>query len=186
LALSAKIFRFQVELSDIDRGVYESLDLRVAKHPSEDEERVVVRVLARALAHETGLEFGRGLSNVEEPALWTHTATGEVCTWIDVGAPSAARLHRASKAADRVLVFTHKPTATLSREWSARAIHRAREVIVVRLGELFIRELAERLGRTVTWFVIIQDGRIGVSVDGQEVACDVVQTTLHDFLDGAS
>ncbi|MBL4686632.1 MAG: YaeQ family protein, partial [Nannocystaceae bacterium] len=89
MALTATVHRFEIELADIDRGVYESLDLRVARHPSEDEARVVVRVLARAIAHEDGLEFGRGLSTVEDPALWTRTPTGEVATWIDVGLPSA-------------------------------------------------------------------------------------------------
>ena len=104
MALSSTIRTFTVELADVDRGVYETLDLRVAQHPSETVDRLTVRVLARCLAHEENLEFGRGLSEVEDPALWSTDNTGEVMLWVDVGAPSAERVHRASKRSARVMV----------------------------------------------------------------------------------
>lgn len=184
MALTATVHRFEIELADIDRGVYESLDFRVARHPSEDEARVVVRVLARAVAHEDGLEFGRGLSTVEDPALWTRTPTGEVATWIDVGLPSAERLHRASKRADRVLVFTHKLDTALSKTWSSRSVHRAETIEIVRLPIDFVTDLAEQLERNVRWYITVQDGLVSVthgerSIDGQLRRC-----SLAEFLDG--
>ncbi len=163
MATSATIYRFQLELSDIDRSVYETLDLRVARHPSEDEERMVVRVLARAIAHEEGLEFGRGISNTDDAGLWAHTLTGQVGTWIDIGLPAAERLHRASKASERLLVFTHKPEAILRKEWRTRKIHRAAEIQVYRLPEDMVRRLADGIGRKANWFVTIHDGVLSVT-----------------------
>ncbi len=139
MGTTATIYRIQLELSDIDRHVYETLDLRVAQHPSEDGERLVVRVLARALAHEEGLDFGRGLSKAEDAALWTHAPTGEIETWIDVGVPSAERLHRASKRAGKLLVFTHKSETSLRKEWGSRRIHQAQAIALYRLPPDFMR-----------------------------------------------
>ena len=84
MALTSTIHRFQIQLSDVDRGVYESLDLRVAQHPSESAQRMLARVLAYALRHEEGIDFGRGLSTVEEPALWVKDLRGEVEDQIQV------------------------------------------------------------------------------------------------------
>ena len=98
MGVRSTLYRFLVDFSDIDHGVYETLDLRAAQHPSLEEDRLVVRVLARAIAHEEGLEFGRGLSTPEDAGLIKMTITGQIGTWIDVGLPSAERLHRASKA----------------------------------------------------------------------------------------
>ncbi len=164
LGSTSVIFRFQVELSDIDRGIYESLDLRVAQHPSEEEDRMVVRVLARALAHEEGLEFGRGLSNPEEPAMWAHGLTGQVSTWIDVGLPSAERLHKASKACSKLLVFSAKPTDSLLKEWRKRKIHKADDIQIHRLDPAFVEKLARHVDRRTTWYVTVQDHELSVSV----------------------
>ena len=169
MGTAATIYRFQIELSDIDRSVYETLELRVARHASEDAERLVVRALARAIVHEDGLVFGRGLSNPEDAALWTHSATGEIDTWIDVGQPTADRLHRASKAARRLLVFTHKPGAALRKEWRTRKIHRADEVLVHQLPPKLVAALAESLERRVSWYVTLQDRMLGVTVGEQSL-----------------
>jgi uncharacterized protein YaeQ len=182
LALSSTLYRFQVELADIDRGIYESLDLRVAQHPSESEERMVVRVLARALAHEEGLEFGRGLSNVEDPALVKKSMTSEVEIWIDVGIPGADRLHRASKRADRVLVFTHKLKVALRKEWSSRSIHGADRIEVYQLDPGMISSLTEQLARSVTWYLTVQDGNLSVAEGERSVEGPVRKQSLADFL----
>ncbi|MEM6991146.1 MAG: YaeQ family protein [Myxococcota bacterium] len=186
MALSATLHRFQIELADIDRGVYDSLDLRVARHPSEDAERVVVRVLARALAHEEGLEFGRGLSTVEDAALWTRSPHGEITTWIDVGIPAAERLHRASKRAGRVLVVTHKPEMALRQAWSSREIHRAEAIEVIQLDPSLVAAIADPLDRTESWYVTVQDGLLSVARD--ERSCDgaLRRSPLSHFVDGAA
>src|SRR5688572_9562851 len=97
MALSATMRRFEIALADSDRGVYEDLDLRVAQHPSESDRYLVARVLARALEHAEGVTFTRGLDADDEPALWQRDLRNDLQSWIEVGSPSADRLHRASK-----------------------------------------------------------------------------------------
>src|SRR6266571_4484237 len=108
MALTATVYNFDIDLSDTDRNVYETLALRVAQHPSESDEYLVTRVLAYALELTDGIAFSRGISDPEEPALAVRDLTGAIQTWIEIGAPDAARLHKASKAASRVVVYTHK------------------------------------------------------------------------------
>ncbi|MEE9384049.1 MAG: YaeQ family protein [Nannocystaceae bacterium] len=182
MAQSATMYRFHIDLSDIDHGLYESLDLRVARHPSEDEDRVVVRVLARAIAHEPGLAFGRGLSNVEDAALWRHSPAGEIETWIEVGMPSADRLHRASKAARTLRVFTDKPAVLLRKAWSSRVVHGATQIEIVQLPRGLVRELARNLGQNVTWYLMLQDGQIQVASEEHSVDGPLTRLSLQDFL----
>ena len=113
MALTATIYSFGIELADSDRNVYESLALRVARHPSESEEYLLTRVLAYALEFTEGIEFSRGLSEPDEPAISVRDLTGAIRSWIDIGTPDAGRLHKACKAAPRVAVYTHKDPAQL-------------------------------------------------------------------------
>src|SRR5436190_9797021 len=99
MALNATIYNFDVELADSDRQVYESLALRVARHPSESEEHLVARLLAYLLEFTEGIEFSRGVSTPDQPAIAVRDLTGAIATWIDIGTPDAERLHKASKAA---------------------------------------------------------------------------------------
>ena len=101
MALNATIYNFDVELADNDRQVYESLALRVARHPSESEEYLVARLLAYLLEFAEGIEFSRGVSTPDEPAIAVRDLTGAIATWIDIGTPDAERLHKASKASGR-------------------------------------------------------------------------------------
>ncbi len=165
MAQTATIHTLQVELSDIDRNIYESLSLRVAQHPSEDMPRMVARVLAYCLLYEADLEFGRGLSNVEEPALWRRLPDGRIAHWVDVGHPSADRLHRASKAADKLSIVTHKELGQLQREAAKRAIHRADEIDVWRLPGALVSALAALTTRKSQWVVVHAEGGLMVTVD---------------------
>src|ERR1700761_4125642 len=113
MALGATIYSFKIDLADSDRGVYAALDLRVARHPSETEDHLLTRVVAYCLEYAEGIAFGSGLSDSDQPAISVHDLTGALTTWIDIGAPEAARLHRASKASPRVAVYTHKDGAQL-------------------------------------------------------------------------
>ena len=109
MAQTATVFSFEVELAHVDRGVYDSLAFRVAQHPSETEEALLTRVLAYCLEYTDGIQFSsQGLSEPDEPPVSIRDATGALRVWIDIGVPDAARLHKASKAADRVVVYTHK------------------------------------------------------------------------------
>src|SRR5689334_12641398 len=128
MALQATVRRLKVQLSDVDRGVYETLDLRLAQHPSETELFLVTRALAYCLSFEEGIAFGHGLSNVDEPALWVREPDGRLKAWIEVGTPSAERLHRAAKAAPRVCIFTQHDPQLILREAAKTPIHRADEI----------------------------------------------------------
>src|SRR3954471_2489282 len=107
MALTATIYNFDVALADVDRGVYETLSFRVACQPSETEEYLISRVLAYCLEYAEGIGFSKGIAEPEVPALFVRDLTGAMRVWIDVGAPDAARLHKASKASPRVAIYTH-------------------------------------------------------------------------------
>ena len=182
MALGATVRNFAIELAHIDRNIYETIEFRLAQHPSENANRVVIRVLARALAHEEGLEFGRGLSNVEEPALWLKDPQGQIKLWIDVGAPSAQRLHRANKQADRVWVFTDKNTIGLKKEWGGQRIHRAEEIPIVLFPPTFTGALAESIEKQNQWALTITDGYLNVGYADKSVDTQLEQTTISEFI----
>jgi uncharacterized protein YaeQ len=115
MALSSTVFTFEIDLSDADRGVYENLSLRVARHPSESDEFLIARVLAYCLEYQAGIDFSRGLCDADDPPIVVKDLTGSLRAWIDVGTPSAERLHRASKVAPRVAVTFTRSTRSGSR-----------------------------------------------------------------------
>lgn len=96
MALTSTMYNVSIEVSDVDRGVYQTLDLRLAMHPSETAEYMATRLLAYCLEWEEGIEFTAGLSNGDEPAIVVRDLTGRITAWIEVGMPDADRLHRAS------------------------------------------------------------------------------------------
>src|SRR5207244_13516427 len=105
MALGDTIYVFAIELANSDSSVYESLRVRVARHPSETPEHMLTRVLAYCLEYTEGIALSNGLSEPHEPAIAVRDLTGVLKAWIDGGAPDAMRLHRASKAAPRVAVY---------------------------------------------------------------------------------
>src|SRR5436190_23876663 len=128
--------KFEIALADSDRGVYDDLELRVAQHPSESERYLVARVIARALEHAEGLEFAKGgVSNDDEPALIQRDLRGDLVAWIEIGSPSADRLHRATKAAPRVAVYTWKDAERLVAAIAERKVHRAEDLELYALDE---------------------------------------------------
>jgi uncharacterized protein YaeQ len=164
VALTATIHHFHIDLADADRRRYESLALRVARHPSESEERLLARVLAYALEYTEGIEFSRGLSDPEEPAISVRDATGAVRAWIDVGSPDAARLHKAAKASPRVAVYVHKePTQYVARLREAR-IHRAAAIELWAVDRAVLSALVARLDRRVAFSLAVSERELFVAV----------------------
>jgi uncharacterized protein YaeQ len=157
VALTATIYTFDIELADVDRHVYESLALRVARHPSESEEYLLTRVLAYALELTDGIEFTRGLFQPDEPAIAVRDLTGAIQCWIDIGTPEAARLHRAAKAVPRVVVYTHRDPAQLVSRLAGERIHRAEALEVYAIDRDLIGALSARLQRRVAWSLSVQD-----------------------------
>jgi uncharacterized protein YaeQ len=180
LALSATIYNFAIQLSDVDRGVYQSLALKVARHPSEAEDHLVARVLAYCLELTEGLSFSRGLSEPDEPALAVRDLTGELRVWIDIGAPDAARLHKAAKAAPRVAVYTHKAPEQLLRQLAGERIHRAETIELYAFDRELIDGLAARLQRRMDFDLSVTDGHLFVSLEGATLSGDVERLTIGE------
>lgn len=170
MALSSTIYNFDIELADVDRGVYESLALRVARHPSETAEYLLTRVLAYCLEFAEGISFGKGLSEPDEPALTVRDLTGSLVAWVEVGAPDARRLHKASREAPRVAIYTHKDPALLVRQLAGERIHRAEEIELLALDQAFLAELAARLDRRMALGVSVSHGHLYVALDGATIA----------------
>jgi uncharacterized protein YaeQ len=174
MALTATIYNFDVELADADRQVYESLALRVAQHPSESEEYLVARVLAYLLEFRDGIEFSRGVSTPDEPAIAIRDLTGAITAWIEIGTPDAARLHKASKAAGRVVVYTHKDPTQFLKQLAGEKIHRAEALELYAIDRALIDALVARLGRRVAFSLSITDRELYVSIGSDNLTGAVV------------
>jgi uncharacterized protein YaeQ len=147
LALGATLYAFDIEINDVDRGTYTTLNLRVAQHPSETLDYLVTRVLAYCLEYAEGIEFSKGLSDPDQPALFVRDLTGTLLTWIDIGLPEPERLHRASKASPRVAVYTHKDPAQWALRLAGARIYRANELELFAFDPAWIARIAARLER---------------------------------------
>ena len=164
MALKATVYRAELQVSDIDRGYYESHSLTLARHPSETEERLMIRVLAFALHAGPGLEFGRGLSTDDEPDLWLRDATGEIQRWSDLGLPDERRLRRAAGRARAVTLVAYGQRAT-AVWWQKHgpALARLPALSVLALDDAACAELAGLANRAMTLQCTIQDGQVALS-----------------------
>ena len=178
MALGATLYNFDIELADVDRGVYETLALRVACHPSETEEYLLTRVLAYCLEYGDGIAFSRGLAEPDEPAITVRDLTGALQAWIEIGAPDAARLHRASKAAPRVAVYTHKDPAQLVRALAGERIHRAEALEIWAVDRDLLAELAARLERRMKLGLSVTDRHLFVTLGDETLSGTVERVTL--------
>ena len=169
MALTATIYVFSIDLSDLDRGVFETLELRVARHPSETAEFMLVRVLAYCGEFCEGIEMTEGVSSGDEPALLVRDLTGRVTAWIEVGLPDASRLHRGSKLAGRVAVYTHRDVRQLLGQLTGATIHRASEIPIRAFERAPIEALAAQLERRTS---------LAVSIAGQELFVSLGERTF--------
>jgi uncharacterized protein YaeQ len=169
VALSSTVFTFEIDLADANRGVYESLALRAARHPSEADEFLVARVVAYCLEYTPGIEFSRGLCDADDPPIAVRDATGAMQAWIDIGTPSAERLHRASKAVPRVAVYVHKDPRPWLDGLAGSRIHRREALEIHALDRAFISGLAGRLDRRVSFALTVSDGDLSAAFDNGTV-----------------
>ena len=173
MALTATIYHFTIRLSDVDRGVYQTLELKVARHPSESEEYLVTRMLAYCLEYAEGIAFSRGLSEPDEPAIAVPDLTGALQTWVEIGSPDAARLHKAAKAAPRVAVYTHKDPAQLARALDGERIHRAEALELYSLGRDLVAALVRRLARRNDLDLSVNDRHLYVTIGGESLSSEL-------------
>ena len=177
MALTATIYHFDVELSDTDRHVYETLALRVARHPSESEEYLVARVIAYLLEYTEGIEFSRGVSTPDEPPIAVRDLTGTLKAWIDIGTPDAGRLHKASKLAARVAVYTHKDATQFLKQLAGKTIYNADTLELYAIDRALVGALVARLERRVAFSVSVSDRELYVSIGSDQLTGRVVR--LH-------
>lgn len=175
------IVNVEVTLSDVDRSVYETLALRLAQHPSETTKYLLSRLFAYCLSYEEGIAFSRGgLSDTDEAPVSVRDPTGLLLAWIDVGLPSAERLHKASKAARRVSLFSTAERSQLMREALQRPIHKVEAIEVFLLEASFIAALEAKLGRRVALEIVRNEGQLYVTIGGNTLESALVRTSLVD------
>lgn len=170
MALTATIYNLAVELSDVDRGVYETLDLRVARQPSETAEYMLMRVLAYCLEYEEGIEFTQGVAAGDEPAVLVRDLTGRITAWIEVGMPDAERLHRGSKAAERAALYTHRDLRQVLENLAGKKIHRAAEIPIYTFDRAFVDDLAAAIDRRT---------ELTLSITERQLYAGIGQQTFH-------
>lgn len=174
MAQTATLYSLAVDLSHVDRGVYETLDLRVARHPSESAEYMVTRILAYCLEYQEGIAFTDGLSSGDDPPVVVRDLTGKVTTWIEVGMPSAERLHRASKLADRVAVYTHRDIRQVLAQFEGQRIHRASEIPVYALDRTMVGACAAALDRRSALTLNVMDGHLYIETGALSLSMPLV------------
>jgi uncharacterized protein YaeQ len=174
MALKATIYKAQLQIADMDRGVYAEPTLTIARHPSESDDRLVVRVLAYALnvrgsdARGT-LELAKSLWDTDEPDLWQRDLTGEIVHWIELGQPDDRRLLKASSRAEQVSVYSFASSTPI---WWAALEHklaRAPKVAVWQIDTASVQALSAWVARTLTWQITVQDGTVWVNNQGETV-----------------
>jgi len=180
VALSATIYNFTIGLSDVDRAVYDTLLLKAARHPSESAEHLVTRVLAYCLEYAEGIAFSRGISSPDEPALAVRDLTGALKVWIDIGSPDAARLHKASKSAPRVVVYTHRDPILLQRQLTGEKIHRPEALELFAVDRDVVAGLVKRLERRMSFDLSVTDRHLFISIGDITLSGSVERFRLGD------
>jgi len=178
VALTATVFNFDIDLTDTDRGCYETLALRVAQHPSESDEYLIARVLAYCLEYAEGIAFSSGVSSPDDPTLSVRDLTGTILLWVEIGLPDPARLHKASKAAQRVAIYTHKDPGQWLRQIAGERIHRAEAIGLFEFDRTFVAALVSRLTRRMALSLSIADGHILIAIGDDVVESDITRRAL--------
>ena len=180
MALKATIYKAQLQISDMDRQVYGEHMLTLALHPSETEERLLIRLLAFALqvpadTDAGALQFARGLSDTDEPDLWQHDLSGQLVQWIEVGQPDERRLAKACGRAERVSLYVYGSSAAIW--WAAirNKLTRLTNLAVWQINPEQSQALAALAQRAMQWQVTVQDGTVWVSAGESSVELTPVQ-----------
>jgi uncharacterized protein YaeQ len=173
MALNSTIYKVELQISDMDRHYYATHALTLARHPSETEERLMVRLLAFALYAEDRLEFGKGISDEDEPALWRKAYTDEIELWIEVGQPDETRIRKACGRSRQVVVISYGGNA--AEIWwnkNAGALARNKNLTVLDIPAATVAELAALLQRGMRLQALVQDGQLQLMNETDAVAVD--------------
>jgi uncharacterized protein YaeQ len=167
MAPNSTIYKAELQVSDMDRHYYATHALTLARHPSETEERLMVRLLAFALHADEALEFGRGLSSDDEPALWRRSPRGEIELWIELGQPDESRIRKASGRAHEVVVVNYGGrSADIWWEKHRAALARIGNLTVIDIAAATVDTLAAIASRTMRLQSMVQDGQVELYGEG--------------------
>lgn len=174
MAAGAVMYNFAIQLADVDRGVYEDITLRAARHPSETDAFMMTRVLAYCLEYVEGITFSEGISSTaNEPAVLVRDLTGRLITWIEVGAPDAERLHFGSRLADRTTVYTHRDPEKVIAAWSGKRVHQLERITVQSFDQGFLDAAVAVLERRNTLTVSVVEGQLYLEFNGVTSSSDI-------------
>jgi uncharacterized protein YaeQ len=171
MALPSTIFKANLQISDMDRHYYEEHQLTLARHPSETDERMMVRLLAFALHADEHLSFTKGLCDDEEPALWQKSLSDEIELWIDVGLPDERRVRKACNRAAQVCLYLYGGrNADLWWQRNANKLQRFKNLTVIEISEETSTALTSLVQRSMQLQCTIQDGDVWLNCDDQTVS----------------
>jgi len=179
MALKSTIFKAELQISDMDRNIYGDHSFTIARHPSETDERMMVRLLAFALHADEALVFGDSIGNEDEPSLWQKDLTGAIQVWIDVGQPDEKRIRKACGRAARVFIYTyggHGVDVWLNQ--IKGGLERSKNLSVINLPANAPAALASLAKRSMKLQFTIQDGQVWVTEDQETVHLDLTNATV--------
>ena len=181
MALKATVVKAELQISDLDRHHYATYPLTLAQHPSETDQRLMVRLIAFALFANERLEFGKGLSAEDEPDLWRRDYTGEIEQWIDLGQPDESRIRKACGRARQVVVVTYGGRASdLWWDKQSAALSRLDNLTVIDIAPESVEALAAMIERSMRLNVLIQDGEFQLMGDTDTLTLRAVTRMAPD------
>ncbi len=173
MSLKSTVFKAELQISDMDRNYYATHALTLARHPSETDERMMVRLLAFALYADEQLAFGRGLSSDEEPDLWRKSLTGEIELWIDLGQPDEPRIRKACGRAQQVVIVNYSGNA--AEIWwnkNGSSLLRNSNLTVLDISASTVNQLAAIADRGMRLQCMVQDGQVELYGEGTSVTIE--------------
>jgi uncharacterized protein YaeQ len=175
MALKATIFKAELQIADMDRNYYENPALTLARHPSETDERMMMRLLAFVRHANEALVFGKGLSAEDEPDLWQKDLTGAIDLWIEVGQPDEKRILKACGRAAQVMIYTYSSNSQIWWNQISNRIERAKNLSVFNVPAATSQALAKLAQRSMQFQCTIQDGQIWMTANDETVQIDFNQ-----------
>ncbi len=175
MALKSTIFKADLQIADMDRQYYDGHGLTIARHPSETDERMMVRILAFVLHAHAALTFGKGLSADDEPDLWQKDLTGAIELWIDVGQPDEKRIMKACGRSNQVMIYSYSSMSNIWWNQIASKVERAKNLSVFNLPAATSQALAKLAQRSMQLQCTIQDGQVWINGEGESIQIDLIQ-----------
>lgn len=181
MALKSTIFKADLQVADMDRHYYDNHVLTIARHPSETDERMMVRLLAFALHASEALVFTKGLSADDEPDLWQKDLTGAIDLWIEIGQPDERRILKACGRSAQVIVYSYSSTSPIWWRQLASKVERAKNLQVINVSAETSQKLAALAQRNMQLQCTIQDAQIWINGGGESLLIDLL--TLKERVD---